>query len=334
MAALRHRRHALSPAMSTTTQGGPAAGTVAVLGSTGCVGRSLCDELLRTGHQVLAVARHPAPHTRADAFVPLDVATAAPKEIAALLDRHGVGTVINATGGWGTTVEEMHSAHVDLVERLVEGCAATSRRLRIVQMGSIHEYGPVPDGVRIDEQREPGPLTPYGLTKRTGSEHLLAQTRAGRVDGVVLRAVNVCGPHTPTASFLGAVVARLRALGPGEVIGLDVADARRDFVDVRDLARAAVAAVHAPVTGLVVNIGRGEAVPMRDLVDALFDAAGVDAASVKLNSAEVASKGGGWTCADIRFAAQVLGWRPTIPLGESVRAMWEAAAGTTSLEVS
>ncbi|MEU0202717.1 MULTISPECIES: NAD(P)-dependent oxidoreductase [unclassified Streptomyces] len=334
MAALRHRRPELSTAMSPTTQGGTAPGTVAVLGATGCVGRSVCDELLRTGHRVLAVARHPAPHTRPHAFVPLDVAGTAPERLAALLDRHGVTAVINATGGWGTTVEEMRRAHIDLLERLVDGCAATSRRLRIVQLGSIHEYGPVPDGVLIDEHREPGPLTPYGLTKRTGSEHLLAQTRAGRVDGVVLRAVNVCGPHTTTASFLGAVVARLRALGPGDVLSLDVADARRDFVDVRDLARAAVAAVHAPVTGLVVNIGRGEAVPMRDLVQALFDAAGVDASSARLNSAEVASKGGGWTCADIRFAAQVLGWRPTIPLDASVRAMWEAAADTTSLEVS
>ncbi|MEU6919069.1 NAD-dependent epimerase/dehydratase family protein [Streptomyces olindensis] len=334
MAALRHRRHELSTAMSTTTQGGAAAGTVAVLGATGCVGRSVCDELSRTGHRVLAVARHPAPHTRPHAFVPLDVAGTAPRRLAGLLDRYGVTAVVNATGGWGTTVEEMRRAHIDLLERLVDGCAATSRRLRVVQLGSIHEYGPVPDGVLIDEHRAPGPLTPYGLTKRTGSEHLLAQTRAGRVDGVVLRAVNVCGPHTTTASFLGAVVARLRALGPGDELSLDVADARRDFVDVRDLARAAVAAVHAPVTGLVVNIGRGEAVPMRDLVQALFDAAGVDASSARLNSAEVASKGGGWTCADIRFAAQVLGWRPTIPLGASVRAMWEAAADTTSLEVS
>ncbi|MER7896280.1 NAD(P)-dependent oxidoreductase [Streptomyces sp. NPDC096046] len=320
--------------MSTRKQDETAAGSVAVLGATGCVGRSVCAELLRTGHRVLAVARRPAPHTRAHAFVPLDVVDTTPEQLAALLDAHRVDTVVNATGGWGTTVEEMRRAHIDLLERLVDGCAATSRRLRIVQMGSIHEYGPVPDGVLIDEHRQPGPLTPYGLTKRTGSEHLLAQTRAGRVDGAVLRAVNVCGPHTTSASFLGAVVARLRALGPGDELTLDVADARRDFVDVRDLARAAVAAVHAPVTGLVVNIGRGEAVPMRDLVESLFDAAGVDATSARLNSAEVASKGGGWTCADIRFAAQVLGWRPTIPLGDSVRAMWEAAAGTTSLEAS
>ncbi|GAA3108532.1 NAD-dependent epimerase/dehydratase family protein [Streptomyces rectiviolaceus] len=327
MAPLRRRRRALSPAVDTTAQSGTA-GTVAVLGATGCVGRSVCDELVRTGHEVLAVARRSAPGIPAHAFVPLDVAAASPKTLGTLFDRHGVGSVVNASGGWGTTAEEMRYAHVELLERLVDGCAAADGRLRVVQMGSIHEYGPVPDGVLIDEQRRPGTLSPYGLTKRTGSEHLLDQTRAGRVDGVVLRAVNVYGPHTTTASFLGAVLARLRALVPGEVLALDVAEARRDFVDVRDLARAAVAAVHAPVVGRVVNIGRGEAVSMRDLVASLIDASGIDPASARLNPADVASKGGGWTCADIRLAARALDWYPRIPLHDSLRAMWDTAAAS------
>lgn len=47
------------------------------------------------------------------------------------------------------------------------------------------------------------------MTKHAGSEAVLAATRAGDADRVVLRAVNVCGPHTTEASFLGAVMARL-----------------------------------------------------------------------------------------------------------------------------
>ncbi|MFC7931274.1 NAD-dependent epimerase/dehydratase family protein [Streptomyces cinereoruber] len=310
--------------MDTDPKGGPA-GTVAVLGATGSVGRTVCAQLLRTGHRVLAVARRPAPHTRAHAFVPLDVAAAEPGRLAALLDAHAVTAVVNATGGWGTTAEKMRSAHVDLPRRLAAGCAATGRRLRVVQMGSIHEYGPVEDGVLIGEDHVPGPLTPYGATKRAGSEHLLAESRAGRIDALVLRAVNVCGPHTTTASFLGVVAQRLRALAPGGTLTLDVAAARRDFVDVRDLAGAAVAALTAPGRSRVVNIGRGEAVPMADLVDVLVKVSGIDPAAVRLRPAEVTSKGGSWTCADIRLAADLLGWRPLIPLDASLRAMWEAA---------
>ncbi|EGX60561.1 nad-dependent epimerase/dehydratase [Streptomyces zinciresistens K42] len=322
--ALRLRRPVLSASMDTDPKGGTT-GTVAVLGATGSVGRAVCAALLPAGRRVLAVARHPASHTRAHAFVPLDVAAVAPGRLAALLDAHGVTEVVNATGGWGTTAEKMRSAHVDLPERLAAGCAATGRRLRVVQLGSIHEYGPVEDGVLINEHRAPGSLTPYGATKRAGSEHLLAESRAGRIDALVLRAVNVCGPHTTTASFLGLVVQRLRALAPGAALTLDVAAARRDFLDVRDLARAAVAALTAPGPSWVVNIGRGEAVPVADLVDVLVKVSGVDPATVRLRPAAVASKGGSWTCADIGLAADLLGWRPMIPLDASLRAMWEAA---------
>ncbi|MFJ3767408.1 NAD-dependent epimerase/dehydratase family protein [Streptomyces sp. NPDC090082] len=310
--------------MEADPRGGPA-GTVVVLGATGSVGRTVCAALHRTGHRVLAVARRPAPHLRAHPFTPLDVATAAPGRLAALLDEHGATAVVNATGGWGTTADQMRSAHVDLPERLAAGCAATGRLLRVVQIGSIHEYGPVEDGVLIAEDRAPGPLTPYGVTKRAGSEHLLAESRAGRIDALVLRAVNVCGPHTTTASFLGVVAERLRSLAPGGTLTLDVAEARRDFVDVRDLAGAAVAAVAAPGRSRVVNIGRGEAVPMTELVDVLVKVSGVDPAAVRLRPAAVASKGGSWTCADIGLAADLLGWRPRIPLDASLRAMWDAA---------
>lgn len=318
--------------MTGTTARRGTAGAVAVLGATGCVGRSVCDELVRTGHQVLALARRPAGGVRAHSFAPLDIAAAAPASLGELLERHGIQAVVNATGGWGTTAEDMRYAHIQLLENLVAGCAATGQRLRVVQMGSIHEYGPVPDGVLIDEQRAPRSLTPYGLTKRTGSEHLLTQTRAGQVDGVVLRSVNVCGPHTTSASFLGAVLEKLRALAPGETLSLDVAPSRRDFVDVRDLARAATAAVHAPVVGQVVNIGRGEAVSLHDLVASLVAASGVDPAATRLNLVEVASKGGGWTCADIRLAARALGWRPRISLPESLKAMWETALANSPTE--
>ncbi|GAA2719560.1 MULTISPECIES: NAD(P)-dependent oxidoreductase [Streptomyces] len=305
-------------------------GTVAVLGATGCVGRSVCDVLRAAGHEVLAVARRPAPHPVADDFVPLDVAAAAPGRIAELLDHHQVVAVVNATGGWDTTEQEMTYAHVDLVDRLVAGCALAGRRMRVVHMGSIHEYGPVPEGTRIDEGWAPAPVTPYGRTKLAGSRRLLAATEAGRVDGVVLRAVNVCGPHTTPASFLGAVLTRLRNRPPGEVLSFDVAEARRDFMDVRDLARAALAAVRVPDPARVVNLGRGEAVPVRDLVGHLLDAAGAGPEAARLKVADVPSKGGSWTCADIRLAARTLGWRPRIPLRDSLRAMWDAAAGTAS----
>ncbi|WP_405451584.1 NAD-dependent epimerase/dehydratase family protein [Streptomyces erythrochromogenes] len=300
--------------------------TVAVLGATGTIGRQVAAAFTHAGHEVLGVARRPAPHTARHPFVPLDVAEADPRDIADLLAERNVEIVVNATGGWVVTEEAMHHAHVRLVERMLAGVAKLPTRPRVVHVGSIHEYGfvsPDPDG--IDESVPPEPTTPYARTKLAGSQAVLEAARTGDVDGVVLRPVNVCGPHPSEASFLGTVLNRLRALTPGERLELTIADAARDYVDVRDVASAVLVAADAAASGTVFNIGRGEAPTMRELVTTLVEAAGFPPGTVEETGGAVESKGGGWTKADIRRAERVLGWRPAIGLRASLHDMWKAA---------
>ncbi|MFC7330956.1 NAD-dependent epimerase/dehydratase family protein [Marinactinospora rubrisoli] len=303
----------------------PPAPRVAVLGATGCVGRQVCAEFARHGAHVLAVARRPAPHTAPHSFHPLDVAAADPADTARLLHDARVDAVVNATGGWGSTEEEMTYAHVRLVDRLVTALARLPHRPRVVQVGSVHEYGPVTPGTLIGETTPARPTSAYGRTKLAGTDAVLAATRAGDVDGVVLRVVNVCGPHPPPASFLGTLVHRLRAAAPGDDLSLTVADARRDYVDVRDVAEAVRLAATAPATGRVINIGRGEAAEVGELVRLLLAAADLPAGPLRTGTG-VASKGGDWTRADIRLAARLLGWRPRTDLPASIAAMWAASA--------
>ncbi|MFE0038596.1 NAD-dependent epimerase/dehydratase family protein [Streptomyces sp. NPDC059015] len=300
-------------------------GTVAVLGATGGLGRQVSAVFSRAGHEVLGVARRPAPHTAGRPFVPLDVASADPAEITGLLASRHVDVVVNVAGGWVVTEEAMHHAHVRLVDRLLAGVAALPTRPRVVHVGSIHEYGFVPHGSGIDESVTPDPSTPYARTKLAGSQAVLDAARAGDVDGVVLRAVNVCGPHPSEASFLGAVLQRLRGAVPGEALELVIADAARDYIDVRDVASAVLRAADAASTGAVFNIGRGEATTMRELVTTLVAVSGFPPETLKETGGSVESKGGGWTKADIRHAQRVLGWHPVIGLRDSLRDMWEAA---------
>ncbi|TDC45406.1 NAD(P)-dependent oxidoreductase [Actinomadura sp. KC345] len=306
------------------------AGTVAVLGATGCVGRSVRAAFIEAGRPVLAVARDRARRPDGGGCEPLDVATAAPREIAELLTAADVRVVVNATGGWLATEEANEHHHVRLVENLLEGTASMAAPPRIVQVGSIHEYGPVPPGTPIDESVEPKPVTPYARTKLAGSRALLDATRAGGAHAVVLRSVNVCGPGVAPASFLGTVVRRLREAGPGRAIELSVGDARRDFLDVRDLAAAVVQAADAPVVGRVINLGRGEAVSIRTMLALLLEGAGLPADAIEKREAKVESRGGDWTLADIRVAGEALGWSPTIGLRESMRDMWESSAAVRS----
>ncbi|MBB6174218.1 nucleoside-diphosphate-sugar epimerase [Nocardiopsis mwathae] len=299
----------------------PARSTV-VIGATGNLGRHICTAFSTAGHDVTGVARSTAEGIDAARLLPIDAA-ADPAELRDALAAHDPDVVVNVSGGWGTTEREMHDAHVLLVERLVAAAAGLDRRPRLVQVGTIHEYGPVPQGTSVDEQHDGVPLADYGRTKLAGSSLVLEATADGLIDGVVLRVVNVCGPGTQAASFLGSLAARLCGTEPGAPIELTIAEAERDYVDVRDVADAVLRAGTggAEVVGKVVNIGCGRAVSMRTLVTTLVEAAGLDPRDIVEVPAEISSKGGDWTQADITRARALLGWVPTTPLRASMADM-------------
>ncbi|MFP3961837.1 NAD(P)-dependent oxidoreductase [Actinomadura fulvescens] len=299
-----------------------------VLGATGFVGGAVSEAFTAAGYDVVRVARNRPAHLPESSFVPLDVATAPPAAIARIVTRWRPAVLVNATGGWLATEDANRLYHETLVDNLLAGLALADTPPRLVQVGSIHEYGPVPSGEPIHEGISPRPQTPYARTKLAGSEMILRAAQKKLVDGVVLRSVNLCGPHVTQASFLGFVLSELRALPPRRRLTLRVGDDRRDFLDVRDLADAVVRAARAPVSGRVVNVGRGAAIAVRELVSLLVAAAGFPPGVLDLdgNGEPVASRGGGWTMADIRLAGELLGWAPRIGLHESVRDMWEAAA--------
>ncbi|MFB9909389.1 NAD-dependent epimerase/dehydratase family protein [Allokutzneria oryzae] len=298
---------------------------VAVLGATGCVGRQVCAAFADADYEVIAVARRFAPQIARYRYRSLDVGNPDVPRLADMLAAERVKVVVNATGGWGSTEHEMTYSHVDLVKRLIEALTEVPERPRLVHVGTIHEYGPVAPGTAIDEHVVPAPRTMYASTKLAGSEAVLRATEAGDIDAVVLRLVNVFGPHPSPESFLGSLSARLRAVSPGQQLELSIAEARRDYVDARDAAEAVLRAAHARVTGEVINVGRGEAIELRELVYALVTAAGLEPSAVRELGSTVTSKGGDWTQASITKARAVLGWEPERTVTESVRAMLGAA---------
>ncbi|MFE9400566.1 NAD-dependent epimerase/dehydratase family protein [Streptomyces sp. NPDC006530] len=299
------------------TEGG-GAGSVVVLGATGFVGRHICEVFGAAGWTVTGVARSTPNASTPHRIRPLDVVSAEPGRIAELLAECGARVVVNAAGAvWQATEDDMTRANADLVERLVAATAPLQAPPRLIQLGSVHEYGPVPR-TGITEDTPTAPVTPYGRSKLAGARALLDAAASGRARGLVLRVSNVSGPGTHRASLLGMVAHHLVTSAP-EPLRLAPLLAHRDFVDVRDVADAALAAAGSDISGQVLNIGGGQATSVRSLVARLTELAGATAEIIEAPSAGGRPPEAEWQRMDISRAKRLLGWSPRRSLDDSLR---------------
>ncbi|MFI1443550.1 NAD-dependent epimerase/dehydratase family protein [Streptomyces fructofermentans] len=290
---------------------------ILVLGFTGFLGSRVAEQVhALPGARLFGAGRSPA------AEFGIDLATARPDRLATVLASVAPDAVINcagATGGDATTLAEVNTRGAAvLCAALREGAPAA----RLVHLGSAAEYGPGTEGSLVTESAATRPVSVYGATKLAGT---VAVSTSG-LDAVVLRVGNPVGPGAPATGLPGRVAGLLREAGtdPEAVLRLGDLSAYRDFVDVRDVARAAVRAATAPgPLPRVLNIGGGRAVPVRDLVGGLARIAGFRGRVEEGGAGSGRSGGVSWQCSDITAAGEALDWRPAHGLDDSLAALWE-----------
>jgi GDP-4-dehydro-6-deoxy-D-mannose reductase len=195
-----------------------------------------------------------------------------------------------------------------------------ARSARVVVAGSSDEYGSVdPADNPVSEDQPLNPATPYAHSKVLQDMMALQFATEYGLDVMRARPFMQIGPRRQDRFVGGGFARQVAEIRLGlRAPKIETGDLRlrRDFTDVRDVARAYTLIGERGQAGEVYNIASGVAHSLRDLLEALMHAAGV--------KAEVISTPGLVRAHEPRLlvgdSARLrigLGWRPEISFEES-----------------
>jgi nucleoside-diphosphate-sugar epimerase len=298
---------------------------VMIIGAGGFLGAHVWHRVSAAGAEVVTAGRSAL--AGSSRHQPVDLAEEDPARIAAMIAEVAPDAVLNCAGATTGDAGALVAANMTGTYALTRAMLLAKEPRRLVHLGSAAEYGRTEPGQPVRERTVPRPGGTYGATK-LGGTRLVELAAAAGLDAVVLRVFNPVGPGAPPTSLPGRLAAELRrAQRDGTSVQLGSLDAVRDFVDVRDVADAVLAAAVAPaLPHPVLNVGRGAGVPVRMLVTELLGISGCTAAVHEDTPGPARSADIPWQQADITLATQDLTWAPRRDLATSLTDMWEASS--------
>ncbi len=219
-------------------------------------------------------------------------------------------------GSWGTDFRTHVERNIVLTQKMLE--AARSRSLRkFVFASSSSVYGNSAHYPTAESSPQL-PVSPYGVSKLAAEKLCLAYGQTFGIPIVALRYFTVYGPRQrPDMAFNRFITWMNQG---SEVVVYGDGTQRRDFTFVADAVQATIQAGICEAAGLALNVGGGKSVALADVLNEISKILDkplrIKREPRQLGDVEV-------TGADITLARELLGYSPSTPLAQGLRAQAE-----------
>lgn len=228
---------------------------------------------------------------------------------------------------WGT-----FETNVRGTLNLLESIRALGLQPRVLIVTSNEVYGLIrPEEVPVREDHPFRPANPYGISK--AAQDWLAALYATAYAMPIIRArpFNHIGPGQDPRFVVPSFARQIAWIEAGlqdPVLWVGNLEARRDFTDVRDVARAYRLLLERGEPGEVYNIGSGRPRSIREVLELLLSMTQVNV-RVEVDLQRIRPVEIPISAADTARIRERLGWEPRIPLEQSLRDVleeWRARA--------
>ncbi len=207
---------------------------------------------------------------------------------------------------------------VNVMESVKKNC----KDIKVLIPGSNEIYGVVKqDEMPIKESQTLNPMNPYGISKAAQEMLGLYYFKVFGIETYLTRTFHYMGPGQPlgfvASDFAKQVVDIEREIR--EYVKVGNLDAKRDFLDIRDVVRAYIKIVEKGKSGTVYNVCKGTSISIKDILNILIKNSNNKNIKIKIDSAKLRPSDVPNFVGDNSRLTNDTGWEPKIKIEKTLK---------------
>lgn len=300
--------------------------TTCVIGGTGFIGRVVVQELLAQGRSVLVLGRRDVPQEALPAGVAYIVNNGSDELLRQVFER--VDEIIDLAYA---TVPQ--TSFQDPVHDILNNLPATVRLFELAAEASLRKFVWISSGGTVygrstaaaqTEEHPTNPISPYGITKLAIEKYARLFYESRGLPVVCVRPSNAFGEGQRAYSGQGFIATAIASVFDGRQLSLFGENGTvRDYLHVQDVARGIVAALLHGHPGEVYNVGSGQGLSNRQVLEELTALATAAGTVVQVQVLPERPFDVPLSILDSQKLTAHTGWQPTIDFPTALARTWQ-----------